>query len=84
MSTATLVFAVVTLLYLMVGRMAYCKIIVPTRYRDALGGDVDAMVSIIHEQEKSLVHYLTYAGWLIFYPVIIVLGWIIARLDIDF
>ncbi|WP_299666153.1 hypothetical protein [uncultured Ruegeria sp.] len=84
MSIATLVFVVATLLYLMVGRMAYCKIIVPTRYRDALGGDLDATVSIIHEQEKSVVHYLTYAGWLIFFPIIIALGWVVARFDLEF
>ncbi|WP_170363167.1 hypothetical protein [Ruegeria arenilitoris] len=83
MNIATVVFILVTILYLVIGRATYQKIILPSRKRDALGGDVDAMVCVLHEQEKSLVHYLTYGGWLLFYPAFFALGWIIARLDID-
>lgn len=83
MSIATVVFILVTILYLLIGRVMYYRLIVPSRNRDALGGDVDAMVCVIHEQEKSLVHYLTYGGWLLFYPAFFALGWIIARLDIN-
>ncbi|NOD45907.1 hypothetical protein GS624_01130 [Ruegeria sp. HKCCD5849] len=83
MSIATVVFVLVTILYLMIGRVTYQSLIVPSRNRDALGGDVNAMVWAIHEQEKSLVHYLTYGGWLLFYPAFFALGWLIARLDID-
>ncbi len=83
MSIATVVLILVTILYLLIGRLTYQKLIVPSRNRDALGGDVDAMVWAIHEQEKSLVHFLTYWGWLLLYPAFFVLGWIIARLGID-
>ncbi|WP_170456031.1 hypothetical protein [Ruegeria arenilitoris] len=83
MSVTTVVFVLVTILYLLIGRVTYQKLIVPSRNRDALGGDVDAMVWVIHEQEKSMVHFLTYGGWLLLYPAFFVLGWIIARLDIN-
>lgn len=76
--------AIATVSYLLVGHAAYSKIIIPRTYREALDGDEDAMLSLIHRNEKSLVHYLTYGGWLLFYPAFFALGWIIARLDIDF
>lgn len=75
--------ALATMLYLLVGHTAYSKIIIPSTYREALGGDEDTMLSLIHRKEKSLVHYLTYGGWLLFDPAFFALGWIIARLDID-